>query len=275
MKHLSSLGFRFWIAVPILVVFVILALFGEAFAPYDPRELNVAPLLSSPSGDNLLGTDGFGRDQLSRLMSGARISALVAFCVAAGAFLIGVPIGLLVGYRGGALDAMSGRVIDVLFAFPSLLLALGLATVLGTGSTTVIIALVIVYIPGTIRYVRGAASVERSKDYVRAARLAGASDIRIMYQHILPNISSPLIVYTSAIMAFAILAEAGLSFLGFGAAPPSSSWGLMAAENASFITTESHLAIVPGLAIFTVVLAMNLLGDAFRDRFDPTLVSVQ
>jgi ABC-type dipeptide/oligopeptide/nickel transport system permease subunit len=260
---------RAMVAAPVLLVIVIVAAFAPILSPYDPAQLNAGPALQGPSLDYPMGTDAFGRDQLSRVIAGARISVGVALIVAGIAIAIGFPLGLIIGYVGGRLDFAVGRVLDVLFAFPSLLLALVLSTILRPGLRTVIIALSIVYVPIVARFVRGAVAAERRRDYVTAARIAGASPLRIVLRHIVPNTISPLLVLTTAIMAFTVLAEAALSYLGFGAQPPTSSWGKMLTENQSYASTDTYLVIFPGLAITVLVLALNVLGDSLRDHLDP------
>jgi ABC-type dipeptide/oligopeptide/nickel transport system permease subunit len=260
---------RALIAVPVLTLTVIVALFAPLIEPHDPAQLGVGAPLQAPSLEFPMGTDAFGRDQLSRVIAGARISVAVALVVAGAAVAIGFPLGLLVGYAGGRLDFVVGRTLDILFAFPSLLLALVLSTILRPGLRTVIIALIIVYVPIVARFVRGAVAAERRRDYVLGAHIAGASPFRIVVRHIVPNTISPLIVLTTAIMAFTVLAEAALSYLGFGTQPPTSSWGKMLTENQTYASTEAYLVVFPGLAITVLVLALNLLGDSLRDHLDP------
>jgi ABC-type dipeptide/oligopeptide/nickel transport system permease subunit len=273
-RGLASLRFllrdkRVWIALPVLALMAVVALFAPLIEPHDPTQLNVGAPLELPSLEFPMGTDGFGRDQLSRVIAGARISVGVALVVAGAAVAIGFPLGLIVGYAGGRLDFAVGRVLDVMFAFPSLLLALVLSAILGPGLRTVIIALIIVYVPIVARFVRGAVAAERQREYVFAARIAGASPARIVMRHIVPNTISPLLVLTTAIMAFTVLAEAALSYLGFGTQPPTSSWGKMLTENQTYVATEPYLVIFPGVAITLLVLALNLLGDSLRDHLDP------
>jgi ABC-type dipeptide/oligopeptide/nickel transport system permease subunit len=260
---------RALIALPVLALMALVALFAPLLEPHDPAQLNVGAALQLPSVEFPMGTDGFGRDQLSRVIAGARISVGVALVVTGAAVAIGFPLGLIVGYAGGRLDFAVGRVLDVMFAFPSLLLALVLSAILGPGLRTVIIALIIVYVPIVARFVRSAVTAERQREYVFAARIAGASPARIVMRHIVPNTISPLLVLTTAIMAFTVLAEAALSYLGFGTQPPTSSWGKMLTENQTYVATEPYLVIFPGVAITLLVLALNLLGDSLRDHLDP------
>jgi peptide/nickel transport system permease protein len=203
------------------------------------------------------------------VVAGARISVVIAVVVTAASMAIALPLGLVIGYRGGTLDFVAGRGLDVLFAFPGLLLALLLSTVLGPGLTTVAIALVIIYVPVITRFVRGAVASERSRDYVSSARVAGATMPRILIRHIAPNIMSPVVVLATSIMSFTVLAEAALSYLGLGAQPPTASWGKMLTENSDYLSTASYLVIIPGAAIAVLVLALNLLGDGLRDHLDP------
>jgi peptide/nickel transport system permease protein len=260
---------RLTIALGMLVSVLVIAAFAPLIAPHDPAAMSVGPSLQPPSADYLLGTDAYGRDQLSRIVFGARISVTIALIVAMTSTAIGVPLGLVIGYAGGILDYLSSRVLDIFFAFPSLLLALVLSTLMGPGLKTVTVALVIVYAPIATRFVRGAVVAERSREYVTAASVAGASAPRILFRHILPNIMSPVLVLISSIMAFTVLAEAALSYLGLGAQPPTSSWGKMLTESASYLRVAPYLVVIPGLAITYLVLALNLAGDGLRDRFDP------
>lgn len=260
---------RLTLALGMLTIALIVAVFAPLLAPHDPAAMSVGPPLQEPSFAYPLGTDAYGRDQLSRILFGARISVSIAVTVAAASVLIGIPAGMIVGYAGGTMDYIASRVLDIFFAFPSLLLALVLSTLMGPGLRTVTIALVIVYAPIAARFVRGAVVAERSREYVVAARVSGATSARILLSHILPNIMSPILVLVSSIMAFTILAEAGLSYLGFGAQPPTSSWGKMLTESTSYLNVATHLAIFPGLAITYLVLALNLAGDGLRDVFDP------
>jgi peptide/nickel transport system permease protein len=257
--------------IPALVVLfiVIVAIGASWFAPHDPNQIAVGPYLEGPSWDHPAGTDNLGRDQLSRIIAGATISIKVAVVVAAVSMSIGLLIGLYVGYFQGIADFVVGRILDTMFAFPALLLALVLTTVRGASISTVMIALTIVYIPSVIRLVRSLVLAERERDYVRAALVTGAGHSRIVWLHIAPNIASPLIVLATSIMSVAVLAEASLSYLGFGAQPPSSSWGRMLTEGSPYVTEKPYLVIFPGFAIVILVLGLNLWGDALRDHLDP------
>jgi peptide/nickel transport system permease protein len=247
----------------------VFALFAPLIAPFDPNRLAVGARLTGPSMSHLLGTDQFGRDEFSRIVYGARISVGVAMTVGAVALAIGLPLGMIIAYRGGWLDAIASRVLDALFSFPAILLALALTTILGPGLNTVVVALIVIYTPIVARFVRGAMLVEKGNDYITAAKIAGAPSLRIMRREILPNIVSPVVVLATSIMAFTILAEAALSYLGFGSQPPSSSWGRMLTESTPYFTTAPYLALFPGFAITFLVLALNLLGDGLRDQLDP------
>jgi len=260
---------RIALAGLILTLIVLIALVGPLLMSHAPSKVGVGPPLQKPGGEFLLGTDSFGRDELSRVVAGARISVVIAVVVTAASMAIALPLGLIIGYRGGVLDFIAGRGLDVLFAFPGLLLALLLSTVLGPGLTTVAIALVIIYVPVITRFVRGAVASERSLDYVSSARVAGATTPRILVHHIAPNIMSPVVVLATSIMSFTVLAEAALSYLGLGAQPPTASWGKMLTENSDYLSTAPYLVIIPGAAIAVLVLALNLLGDGLRDHLDP------
>jgi peptide/nickel transport system permease protein len=260
---------RIRIGLVLLGTMVLLAVFADVIAPYDPLALGMGPPLSPPSLAYPAGTDDLGRDQLSRLIYGTRISVVVALTVAAGAFAVGLPLGLFVGYRGGLLDGVVGRVQDVGFAFPVVLLALLLSVILGPSLQTAIVALIIVYIPIVTRFVRGVVLTVREREFVAAARISSAGTAWILGRHILPNIASPLVVLAAGVMAVAILAEAGLSYLGFGAQPPTPSLGRMLTESSLNFSRAPYLALFPGLAIGVLVLGLNLVADGLRDHLDP------
>jgi peptide/nickel transport system permease protein len=219
----------------------------------------------------ILGTDQLGRDIFSRLLHGARLSMVIAFAPLTASVIIGVFLGLVAGYYGKALDMISGRIFDVLLAFPAILLAIGIVASLGPGVANLMIAMVIVAFPQNARIVRGLVLSLKEQDYVEAARVVGASNARIMWRHILPNSLAAIIIFTSLNLGRMIIFAAGLSFLGLGPQPPTSEWGAMLAQGRDVLLLAPHVATIPGLAIFTVVLGANLLGDGLRDALDPRL----
>ncbi len=247
------------------------ALLANRIAPYDPTALNARHRLEAPSSDFRFGTDRLGRDVLSRVVHGARSSLGIAAASVAVSLVLGSLLGLLGGYFGGGLDLIIGRIMDVLFSFPALLLAIAIAAMLGPGVRNAALAIAVVYTPLFARVIRGPVISERHRDYVQAARVIGASHPAIIYRHILPNIVSPIIIQASAALSAAILIEAALSYVGLGTQPPTPSWGTMLSEGRTFLETAPWMSIFPGLAIALTVLAFNLLGDGLRDAFDPTL----
>ena len=252
----------------VLVVFVLVALLGETIAPYGRNEVS-PDRLQGPSGDHVFGTDQLGRDVFSRVLIGAEVSLRVGLVAVGIALVAGVVFGLVAGYYRGWLDDAVMRLMDVLFAFPAILLAIAILAIRGRGATNAMIAIGIVYIPIFARVTRASVLSVREEVYVRAARAIGAGDLRIMARHVLPNVAAPVIVQTSVSLAFAILSEAALSFIGLGTQPPEPSWGRMLAEGRGFIQDAWWIAVFPGLAIFAVVLSFNVLGDALRDALDP------
>ena len=248
---------------------VAVALFAPVLTPFDPYELGVGPLISPSSRAHLMGTDNFGRDMLTRVIYGARISLTVALSVTSLAFATGVTIGLLTGYFGGVADLVVMRIIDMMFAFPYILIALTIGAVIGPGLNTVLVALVIAYTPNFVRMTRGLVLSIKQKEYIEATRAIGVRHGAVMLRHILPNALSPLIVQATAVMSFSILAEAGISYLGLGTRPPTPSWGLSLADGSPFLWVGPHMVVFPGLAISYVVLAFNVLGDGLRDILDP------
>jgi peptide/nickel transport system permease protein len=253
----------------ILAVVGLCAILAPVIAPYDPEKLGVGIPLQGPSAQHPMGTDNYGRDQLSRVIYGARISLLVAVTVVIGSLVLGMPLGMLAGYIGGTLDNLLMRLVDIVLAFPWILVAMAIATIVGPGLNTVLIVLAIVYSPMVARLARGVVLAEREREYVAAARVVGASTTWILLRHVLPNASSPLMVQAISIMSFSILAEASLSYLGLGTQPPTPSWGLMLADSGFYMGAAPHMAIFPGTAIVLLVLALNLHGDALRDELDP------
>jgi peptide/nickel transport system permease protein len=253
----------------LLLALVLVAVFDETLAPQGPNEVDVAARLQSPGAEHWFGTDDLGRDILSRVVLGAGVSLRVGFLAVGIALLVGTSIGLLAGFYGRWIDDVLMRVMDMLFAFPAVLLAIAVLAVRGTGWGNTALAIGIVYIPVFARVTRASVLGVREEVYVRASRSVGASDWRLLTRHVLPNAAPPIIVQTSISLAFAVLAEAALSFLGLGTQPPNPSWGLMLAEGRGFIDLAWWLAFFPGMAIFLTVLCFNLLGDGLRDVLDP------
>ncbi len=261
----------------VFIGLVILAVFAQVIAPHDPTQQYRDALLAPPfwqeggSTSFLLGTDAVGRDMLSRLIYGAQYSLFIGIVVVAIALIGGIFVGLLAGFFGGWVDTVIMRVMDVILAFPSLLLALVLVAVLGPGLTNAMIAIAIVYQPHFARLTRAAVMGEKEREYVTAARVAGAGTMRLMFKTILPNCLAPLIVQATLSFSSAVLDSAALGFLGMGAQPPSSEWGTMLAEAREFILRAWWVVTLPGLAILISVLAINLMGDGLRDALDPKL----
>ena len=252
-----------------VVGLILVAALAGLIAPYDPIANNVRAALQPPSSYYFFGTDRFGRDVFSRVIYGSRLSLFVALVSVTISVIVGVMLGLVSGYYRGWIDNLIGRVMDVFFSFPALLLAIGVAAMLGPGLNNAIVAIAVVYSPVFGRVVRGPVLVERGKEYVEAARVIGASSPRVILRHVFPNVLSPLIVQATITLSQAILTEAYLSFLGLGTQPPFPSWGTMLQEGRTFLETAPWMSIFPGLAIMLTVLAFNLLGDGIRDVLDP------
>jgi peptide/nickel transport system permease protein len=255
--------------VVLVTLFALVAVIGPSIAPFGPTEQFIADRLQPPGGRYLLGTDEFGRDIYSRLLYGARISFQVGAIAVGIAGAIGIALGLVAGYAGGWVDNVLTLLMDIVFAFPAILLAIAIISLLGNNLTNAMIAIAIVYAPTFMRVVRGATLSVRHTVYVEAAESLGASTPRILGRHIFPNITAPLIVHASLNFAFAVLAEASLAFLGLGNKPPSPSWGSMVSASYGFLQLAPWAAIVPGVAIALAVLGFNLLGDGLRDALDP------
>jgi peptide/nickel transport system permease protein len=265
---LANFGF----AVIIIVLFCVF--FAPWIAPCSPLEQNVDDRLAGISTQHLLGTDELGRDILSRIIYGSRISIVVSLGAVSFGAIIGVILGLLASYAGKWVDEILMRVMDALFAFPSLILAIGLVAGLGPSLINIIIAIGVANIPWMARIVRSQALSLKERDFVRAARSLGAGSLKIIFRHIWPNCAAPVIVQCTLGMAYAIIAEAALSFLGLGVPPPTPTWGMMLRLAFPLLHQAPLLSIVPGLAIFLLVLAFNFVGDALRDVLDPRLRGV-
>jgi peptide/nickel transport system permease protein len=247
------------------------AIFAPALAPADPARQSLEDKRMPPGPKYLLGADEFGRDIASRLIYGSRIALMVGLVSVLIALVLGTVLGTVAGYAGGAVDEVLMRALDVLLAFPYLLLAIAIVSAMGPGLQNTILAVGIWAAPGFARVIRGSVLAIKEQEYVQAARAVGAGTGRIVVRHVLPNCISILIVYSALYMASAILLEAALSFLGLGVQPPTPSWGLMVSTGRDFITLAPHIATLPGLAIAVTVLGFNLLGDGLRDALDPKM----
>jgi peptide/nickel transport system permease protein len=250
---------------------VLVALAAPLLAPYDPLKQNLNNTLASPGRAHLLGSDNVGRDVLSRLIWGTRISLVAGVVSVAIAAVAGSLIGLLAGYSGGRIDSLAMRLMDAVLSFPPLVLALALGAVLGADLTGVLIALGVVYTPTFARLMRGQVLTIRGREYIEAARALGASGWSIAWRHVVPNAATPIVVQASLSVAFAILAEASLSFLGLGIQPPEASWGSMINAGRGYLRQAPWIVFGPGAALFVTVLGLNFLGDAVRDALDPRL----
>jgi peptide/nickel transport system permease protein len=260
------------VGLAIVLLAVAAALVGPLLSPYDPAAQELARRLEGPSLAHPFGLDELGRDILARILSGARISLLVGLAVVTVSSIVGMALGSIAGYFGGRVDDAISRVVDVLMAFPGILLAIALVAVLGPSLTNVVLALSIIGWVGYARLVRGQSLRARELDFVQAARALGAGSARIVVRHVLPTALPAVVVQATLGMAGAIIAEASLSFLGLGVQPPTPSWGTMLDAGRSHLFDAPHLTVFPGLAIALLVLGFNFLGDGLRDRVDPKLV---
>ena len=268
-RALQTRGAGFGLVVVVLVLFV--ALSANVIAPYNPDQAQQAGVLTAPALAHWLGTDQLGRDVLSRIIYGTRTSVQAGVVSVGFALIVGVSIGLLAGYHGGWIDDGLVLLVDALWSFPTLVLALAIAASLGPGLTNAMLAIGVVFTPIFARLVRGQTLSVRQRDFVVAARALGAGPVRLMLRHIWPNVTAPIIVQTSLLVASAIVVEAALSFLGLGTEPPTSSWGSMLKGGYQYMQQAPWLSFAPGTAIFVTVLAFNLLGDGLRRGLDPRL----
>jgi len=253
----------------LLLLIILAAVFASWLAPYEPNKIVFSQKLLAPSWAHWMGTDEFGRDILSRVLYGARTSLVIGVSVTLIAMLIGIPIGLVSGYFGGRVDTLLMRLSDVFLAFPPLLLPIAITAALGSGLANAMLALAVSWFPWYARIMRGAVVRVRSETYIQAARSMGVSHGRILLRHVLPNATTPVIVQGSMDFGYTILAAASLSFIGLGAKPPMIEWGLMAAASRSQLLENPWTVLFPGVAIFVLVLAVNLVGDGLRDVLDP------
>ncbi|WP_254863719.1 nickel transporter permease [Halovivax gelatinilyticus] len=257
------------IGLAIVLALLFTAIFAPFLAPHDPEQQNLEDRLEGPSLEHPLGTDQLGQDILSRLIYGSRISLMIGVAVVGISLAIGTAVGVAAGYAGGYVDEALMRLVDILLAFPGLLLALVIAGILGPSLTNIMIALAIVGWTSYARVVRGSVLSVKQQEYVKASQLMGTSRIRVVGRHILPNVMGPVVVLATLDMATVILATAGLSFLGLGAQPPTPEWGTMIAEGREYLQSAWWVVNLPGLAIMLAVLGFNLLGDGLRDLLDP------
>lgn len=262
---------RALVGLGMVVLFILVALFAPLLAPFDPAKQNMQIMLESPNAHHLFGTDEFGRDVLSRIMYGARISLMIGLVGVLIAVVFGVALGTLAGYFGGVLDAMIMRIIDIFMAFPSFLLALAIVSVLGPGMVNLMIAIGIFSVPTFARISRSAVISVKHREFIEATKAMGGTHARIIFKHLIPNTIAPIIVLSTLRMATAILTASGLSFLGMGAQPPTPEWGAMLSTGREYLRTSPHVCTVPGLAIMFMVLGFNMLGDGLRDALDPKM----
>jgi len=253
----------------ILVLFLLGAIFAPLLTSFDPARPDFGNAFQKPSATHIFGTDELGRDVFARILYGSQISLLIGLISVSIGLILGVPVGALSGYYGGKLDLIVQRLIDIMIAFPGILLAIVIVTMLGTGVENVMIATGIASIPTYTRLVRGSVLAIKELRFVAAAKVLGISDLKIIVRHILPNCMGPIVVQSTFQVATAILWAAGLGFLGLGAQPPDPEWGAMLSKGREFIRTAHHLTTFPGLAILLMVLGFNLLGDGLRDALDP------
>src|SRR5262245_56144589 len=257
--------------VAVMLAAVVAAVLAPVLAPHDPLKQDLGHALARPDRVHLLGTDNVGRDVLSRVIWGTRISLVAGFCSVAIAVVAGGLLGLVAGYAGGRTDGLAMRLMDAVLSFPPLVLALALGAVLGAGLTGVVIALGVVYTPTFARLMRAQVLSITAREYVDAARALGAPGWRIAWHHVLPNATAPIVVQASLSVAFAILAEASLSFLGLGIQPPAASWGSMINAGRGYLQQAPWIVFGPGAALFVTVVGLNFVGDAVRDALDPRL----
>lgn len=261
------------IGTVMVLIVILIAIFAPFLSPYDLDEMNMDNALIAPNSEHLFGTDQYGRDMMTRIFYGARISLIVGFVSVFFSMVIGVVVGLIAGYYGGWIDSLIGRIIDVFLSFPVLLLAIALVAVLGGGTVSVIISLCLVSWTQYARVVRSSVLGIREEEYILAAKTFGASNMRILFKYIVPNALAPIIVVATLGIGTAIVSEATLSFMGLGVQPPTPSWGYALSFGLRYMRTAAHMATIPGLAIMFTVLGFNLLGNGIRDITDPRMVN--
>ncbi len=255
----------------VVLLFIAIALLAPLITPYDPNDGDLTQRLKPFSREHLLGTDALGRDLLSRVIYGARISLQIQIVSVSLALVIGTLLGMVGGYYGGRFDHLIMRLMDILLAFPGIFLAISIIAALGPGLLNLMLAAGIYSVPQFARIVRGSILTLKEKEFVEAARAVGESDVNILFRYLLPNSMAPIIIQTTLRMATVLLTASGLSFLGLGVQPPTAEWGAMLSNARAYIVTAPHVATVPGLAIMLVVMGFNLFGDGLRDSLDPRL----
>ncbi len=259
------------VGIIIVISVLVVAFLAPVIQIHDPLQQNIANRLQTPSWEHWFGTDHLGRDVWSRIVHGSRVALMVGIIAVGIGVIFGTPIGAISGFYRGKVDEVIMRIMDAVLAFPPILMALVVVTILGSSLFNTMIAIGVDYIPRFARVIRGSVLSEREKEYVEAGRMVGESNLSILFRQILPNSLSPLIVQSTVFIAYAMLTEAALSFLGLGIQPPNPSWGSMLNEAKLFIESDPYLAIIPGLAISITVLGFNLFGDGLRDILDPRL----
>jgi len=261
------------VGMGIVIFFISIALFAPLIAPYDFKEPDYSARLQAPSKEHIFGTDDFGRDIFSRVIYGARISLWVGFFSVLGSVIVGSLLGIIAGYYGRWVDTIISRIFDIMLAFPSILLAIGIVAVLGPSLENALIAIAVINIPNFGRLIRSRVLSIKQEEYIVAARAIGMSDARILFNHILPNSMAPIIVQGTLAIATAIIEAAALGFLGLGAQPPNPEWGKMLADSKEYLVQAPWTMVFPGLAIMLTVLGFNLMGDGLRDALDPRMKS--
>ena len=270
LKHIFAENPLSLIAALLFVAMVVVAIAGPSLAPFDPLQTNAGDPLSPPSTKHWFGTDSLGRDILSRVMVATRLDLGIALSAVLLSFAIGLSLGAFAGYFGGWTDRVVGRIADTIMAFPLFVLAMGIVSAMGNTIGNIVLATAIINLPFYIRVARTEANIRRDAGYVEAARLAGNSELRVLFHHVVPNILPSMMVQLSLNMGWAILNAAGLSFIGLGVRPPEAEWGIMVAEGAQYIVSgEWWIALFPGAVLMLVVFCFNLLGDGLRDLMDP------
>lgn len=259
------------VGLVIVVAFLVIAAFAPYLSPRDPMRFSLANKLKPPSAAHPFGTDELGRDLLSRVFHGTRVSLMMAVVSVGIGLVVGAPIGALSGFYGGAVDMVTQRLVDILMAFPGILLAIVVVAVLGPGLWNAMLAVGISFVPTYVRVVRSSVLEIRTREYVEAARAVGTGNLKILWRHVLPNCLAPIIVLSTLQMASAILWASGLGYLGLGAQPPTPEWGTMLGRAQEYVRLAWHYATFPGLAIALAVLGFNLVGDGLRDALDPRL----